>query len=182
MKRITPLILLLFLFTKSGISQGMHSITIGPDLGLGSNFGKTSKVSIGGSIEYVARLNEIFGIRLAGGYNRFNGKTYDGYVSFLPLRTGLQYFLYRDIFYMHTDIGIARYSASSGTKKTGPYLAIGAGFRQSLLNDQFIQFSSYFNFYKLSVDPPGDDLNYTWFNLRVAYGFSFGKKINTGEE
>ena len=161
--------------------QVSHSLSIGPDLGLGANFGKSSKASIGGSIEYVAKFSDIFGIRLSSGYNKFKGKVYDDFVSFLPVRAGVQAFVYEDLIFVFTEAGIANYKASTGTEKTGPSFDIGAGYRLPIANSQFVQLSAYFNFYRYKGDPPGGDFNYTWFNFRVAYGLSFGKK-NTPKE
>jgi len=156
--------------------QVSHSLSIGPDIGLGSNFGKSSKASLGGSIEYVAKLSDIFGIRLSAGYNKFKGKVYDDYVSFLPVRAGVQAFVYEDLIFFFIEGGVAKFKASTGTEKTGPSFDLGAGYRIPLTNNQFIQLSAYFNYYRYKGDPPGGDLNYTWFNFRVAYGLSFGKK------
>jgi len=162
-------------------SQVTHSISLGPDVGLGSNFGKSSKASLGGSIEYVAKLSDIFGIRLSAGYNKFKGKVYDDYVSFLPIRAGVQAFVFEDVIFFFIEGGVAKFKASTGTEKTGPSFDIGAGYRVPLTYNQFIQLSGYFNYYRYKGDPPGGDLNYTWFNFRVAYGLSFGKK-NTPKE
>ena len=166
---------------KSTLSQTTHSISIGPDLGLGANFGKSSKASIGGSLEYVTRFNDKIGIRLAGGYNKFKGSYYDDYVSFLPVRIGVHAFLSQDVIFSFAEAGIANYKASTGTKKTGPSFGIGAGYRQAIADNQFIQFSAIFNLYRYKGNSPAGSFNYTWFNFRVAYGFSFGKK-NKGKE
>jgi hypothetical protein len=182
MKRKLLVFIITFLVGKSILSQVTHSITIGPDLGLGANFGKSSKGSIGGSLEYVAQLSEKIGIRLSGGYNKFNGRYYDDYVSFLPIRIGVQAFVFEELIFAFTEAGIAKYKASSGTEKTGPSLSFGAGYRQPLSGRQFIQTSVYFNYYKYKGDPPGGDLNYTWFNFRIAYGFSFGNTRKSKEE
>jgi len=174
---------LIFTFIeKSILSQTVHSISLGPDLGIGASFGKSSKASIGGSIEYIANLNSIIGIRLSSGYNKFKGKYYDDYVSFLPIRAGVQAFVYEDLLFAFIEGGIANYKASTGTEKTGPSFSIGAGYRQPIAQNQFIQFSTYFNYYRYKGDPPGGDFNYTWFNFRVAYGLSFGKKNKPKEE
>jgi hypothetical protein len=175
------LVSIIFFAGKNLTGQVTHSVTLGPDLGLGANFGNSSKASLGGSIEYVAKLNSIIGIRLSGGYNKFKGKYYEDYVSFLPIRAGIQAFLYQDLLFAFMEGGIANYKASTGTEKTGPSFSIGAGYRQAIAENQFIQFSTYFNYNKYKGDPPGGNLNYTWFNFRVAYGLSFGKK-NTPKE
>src|SRR5688572_23336030 len=81
-------------------SQTNHFISLGPSIGVGANFGKSSKASIGGSLDYVLKFSAIFGLKLSGGYNKFNGKYYDDYVSFLPVRAGLQAFLYEDLIFV----------------------------------------------------------------------------------
>lgn len=155
---------------------------MGPDLGLGANFGKSSKASIGGSLEYVAKLSDKIGLRLAGGYNKFKGSYYDDYVSFLPIRIGVQAFLYQDMIFSFAEAGMVNYKASTGTKKTGPSFGLGAGYRQSIADNQFLQFSAIFNLYRFQRANSGGDFNYTWFNFRVAYGISFGKKNKVKEE
>lgn len=157
-------------------SQVNHSISLGPDLGVGANFGKSSKASIGGSIEYVAKFSDKIGIRVSGGYNKFKGKYYDDYVSFLPIRAGVQAFLYEDLIYLYGEGGVTKFKASTGTEKTGPSFSFGVGDRLPIGANQFIQLSVYFNYYKYKGDPPGGDLNYTWFNFRAAYGFSLSRK------
>lgn len=176
MKRKLVLFILTLSIGKSLFSQVTHSLTIGPDLGLGANFGKAAKASVGGSVEYVAKISSKLGIRLSSGYNKFNDKYDDGWVSFLPFRAGIQGFIYEDLIFVFGEAGIANYKASTGTNKTGPSFAIGAGYRLPIANSQFIQLSSYFNFYRYKGDPPGGDFNYTWFNFRAAYGLSFRKK------
>jgi hypothetical protein len=161
--------------------QVLHSLSVGPDLGVGANFGKSSKASIGGSLDYVAKFSSVIGVRVSAGYNKFKGKVYDDYVSFLPIRAGVQAFLAEDLIFVYGEGGVAKFNASTGTEKTGPSFSFGAGGRQPIGNNQFVQFSVYFNYYKYKGDPPGGDLNYTWFNFRVAYGLSFGKK-NTPKE
>jgi hypothetical protein len=180
MKKYIIIVLFLPLFGSISLSQINHSITLGPDLGIGANFGKSSKASIGGSFEYVAKFSPLIGIRLAGGYNRFNGKT-SSFVSFFPIRVGLQAFVSDDMIFFFADGGVADFKAGSGTEKSDPSFGIGAGYRLPVAGSQFAQFSAWFNFFRLKVDPPGEDINYTWFNFRAAYGLSFGKKNNPKE-
>lgn len=175
------MLLMYFTFAYNGNGQIKHSLTIGPNLGVGANFGKAAKLSLGGSLEYVIKFSDRLGARLYGGYNRFNDKNYpDAYVSFLPVRAGIQGFVYEDVLFVFADGGIANYKSSTDTKKTGPSFGIGAGHRLPIGKSQFVQTSAWFNYYRLEV-PPFTNLKYTWFNFRVAYGFSFGKK-NEPEE
>jgi hypothetical protein len=158
-------------------SQVTHSITLGPDLGIGANFGKSSKASIGGTLEYVAKFSPVVGIRLSGGYNRFNGKFYDDHVSFLRARAGFQAHLYQDIFFVFAEGGIATFKSSNPDPALTKFSwAAGAGYRQPLNKGQFLQFSAWFNYFRHNPN-----LTYTWFNFRAAYGLSFGKKNNPKE-
>ncbi len=176
MKRKIFATLLLALISRISSSQIVHSFTLGPTLGLGANFSKSSKASLGGSIDYVAKFSSVIGVRVSAGYNKFKGKVYDDYVSFLPIRGGVQAFLAEDLIFIYGEGGVAKFKASTGTEKTGPSFSFGAGRRQPIGSNHFIQLSVYFNYYKYKGDPPGGDLNYTWFNFRAAYGLSFGKK------
>lgn len=168
---------ILIVIQESIYCQVTHSITLGPDVGVGANFGKSSKASIGGSMEYVAKFSSL-GIRIASGYNKFNGRVYDDYVSFFSIRGGLQAFFYQDIFFLYTEGGTSTYRSSNPDPALTKFSwAIGAGYRQTLTQNQFLQFSSCFNHFRHNPN-----LTYTWFNFRVAYGFSFGQKKETKEE
>jgi hypothetical protein len=171
--------LIFFLFVtivNKSHSQISHSVSIGPDLGIGANFGKGSKLSPGGSFNYTLHLSDKFGIRLHAGYNKFNAKIKGDYVSFLPLRAGLQAFIYKDIFFVFAEGGVATFNDSTPEDPLSKFSwAAGLG-RNIPLNEkgnQYIQTSACFNFFK-----HGQYLNYTWFNLRAAYGLSWGKKKN----
>lgn len=124
--------------------------------------------------DYVAYITPKLGLRLHGGYNKFKGKIFDDYVSFLPVRAGVQGFIYQDLIFAFAEGGIATYKSSNpGSSRTKFSWAIGGGYNQHIneKKTQFIQTSAWFNFFKHN-----EYLNYTWFNLRVAYGFSFGKR------
>jgi hypothetical protein len=178
MKKRFLFFFILTLFTKSIFSQVTHSISIGPDIGVGANFGKSSKASIGGSFEYAVHFSPQIGIRLSTGYNKFNGKYFDDYVSFYTIRGGLQSFIYQDIFFVFADAGTATYKSSNPDPALTKFSwATGAGYRQTLGQGQFLQFSAKFNFFRHNPH-----LTYTWFNFRAAYGFSFGKKNKVKEE
>jgi hypothetical protein len=155
-------------------SQLNHTISLGPDLGIAANFGKSSKLSLGGSVEYALNFAPKVGIRLHAGYNKFKGKIFDEYVSFLPVRAGVQGFIYQDIFFAFAEGGIATYKSSNPTPALTKFSwAAGLGYNQYIdqKRKQLIQTSVYFNYFKHNTY-----LNYTWFNIRVAYGLSFGRK------
>lgn len=173
---MTKGILVLLIFTlieKSVVGQTVHSISLGPNLGLGANFGNSSKASIGGNFEYVAKFSSVIGARASVAYNKFRDKANeDRYVSFLPVRAGVQAFIYQDIFFVYAEGGIATYKSSNPDPALTKFSwSLGAGYRQPLAQNQFLQFSAWFNHFKHNPN-----LTYTWFNFGVAYGLSFGKK------
>jgi hypothetical protein len=161
----------LYLFCADCIFA-QSSISVGPQLGFASNFSSSAKVGIGGSIEYTMQLSERLGARFYGGYDRFKGKYFaDDIVSFLPVRAGLQGFIFEDIFSVYGEAGIAAFHAkSSGSQNTNFSFALGAAYRLPL-NQQFVQVSGYYNFYRYS-----EHLDYTWYNLRIAFGLNLGHK------
>jgi hypothetical protein len=173
MKQIFPIVIFL-IFSGNINSQISHSLVLGPDLGIGANFGNSSKLSIGGGINYILHVSPKIGLRLNAGYNRFNGKFFDDYVSFLPIRAGVQSFIYQNVFFAFADGGVATYKSSNPEPSLTKFSwAAGLGLNKPLneKGSQLIQTTAWFNFYKHS-----QYLNYTWFNIRVAYGFSIGGK------
>lgn len=181
MKKILCIILINSVICLVSSGQVTHSLNIGPDLGLGANFGRTSKASFGGSLEYLAKFTNTVGVRFATGFNQFNAKG-TGFISFWPARVGIEVFVFEDLFFVYGEGGIAWFASGSGTRNTGPSFAVGAGYRENLTNRQFLQFSTLFNYFKLPIASPEEDLDYTWLNFRVAYGFSWGKKSRKIEE
>jgi hypothetical protein len=168
----------LILQVEIGFAQS--SISIGPDLGLPSNFSSSSKLGIGGSLEYTNRFSEHFGIRFFSGVSSFKGKYFsDDRVSFEPIRLGGQGFLYKDLIFLYAEAGIAGFQAqSSKTHTTGFSYGLGGGYRMPInMNKQFFQLSAYYNYFRYS-----DFLTYTWLNIRLAYGINFGKKTKVKEE
>ncbi len=167
--------LLIFIFISQQVFA-QNSISVGPQLGFAANFSSSAKTDFGGSIEYSNQFSEHLGARFYTGYDRFKGKYFaDDVVSFVPIRAGLQGFLYKDIISAYIETGIASFHAkSSGSQNTSFSYAFGAAYRMPLgLNQQFVQVSGYYNYYKYS-----EHLNYTWYNLRVAYGFNLGHKTS----
>ena len=163
---------ILILIERSIYSQPIHSFSFGPDLSLGANFGKSSKPGLGGSFEYALHFTPKIGVMISTGYNKFKGTYYDDYVSFYTLRTGLQSYIYQDLFFVFADGGIATYRSSNPAPALTKFSwSAGVGYRQTLTPKQFLQFSARFNYFRHNPN-----LTYTWFNFRVAYGFSFGKK------
>jgi len=159
-------------------SQISHSISLGPDLALPSkNFGAI-KTGIGGSIDYQVKFQGPIGAQLHIGYNHFKNKVVSNdFVNFLLVRAGIVGFIYQDIIFVAADAGISHYSASTVTKQTGFSFGIGPGYKLFFNPEkkQFVQLSAYFNLHKFK-SPATGSYNYTWFNIRLAYGFSFSKK------
>ncbi len=157
-------------------AQVIHSINFGPDIGVGANFGKSANASFGGSLEYTAKFSPVVSARFATGYNKFNAKSGSGFISFLPIRAGIQTFIFEQSIFIYGEGGIVEFKGGTGTNTNGPSFGLGGGYRQPLDKGQYIQFSAYFNFFRLKVDVTREELNYTWFNFRGAYGFSWGRK------
>ena len=157
----------------SGNGQVIHSISVGPVFGVGANFGKSSNLSVGGSIEYIARFSSAVGIRLSGGYNRFNGKYFDDYVSFLAGRAGLHVFVYQDLLFVFAEAGIATYKSSNPDPALTRFSwAAGAGYYLYLGEKKHsLQMSAFFNYFRHNPN-----LTYTWIDIRAAYCFSWGDK------
>jgi hypothetical protein len=175
MKKIF-LFILLFGFYSSK-SQVTHSISLGPDLGLpGKNFGSEATLGIGGSIEYQAKFRAPIAIHFHAGYSHFSNKVLsDDKVDFLPIRIGVAGFIYKDQLFISADAGVSHFSASTGTNQTGFSFGIGPGFKFYLNPEskQFLQLSAYYNLHNYDSKTSGQNYSYTWFNIRVAYGFSF---------
>lgn len=169
-----PAFLFLFSFFLASLILAQSSISIGAQIGLASNFGSSSKMGIGGSLELDNRLSNHFGIRGSVGYNYFKGKYFvDDYVSFLPIRAGVQGYLAPEIF-VSGEAGIAVYGDSNNESKTGFSYGLGAGYRIPLHKKKFVQLSGNYNYFRHS-----SFLNYTWFQLRAAFGFSLIKFKDT---
>jgi len=158
--------------------QPTQSVTFGIDYSITSaNFGAT-KSGIGGSADYQIKFNAPVGLQFHIGYSHFKNKVLSNdVVNFLPVRAGVVGFLYQDVIFIFADAGISHYSASSGTKQNGFSFGIGPGYKLYFNPDkkQFLQLSAYFNLHHFYSNYSGG-YNYTWFNIRAAYGLSFSKK------
>jgi hypothetical protein len=177
---MNKLVGLLFFLTPIVLnSQILQSISLGYDLGIPSkNFATSSKLATGGSLQYQAKFNGPLGVQVHIGYSHFTNKAVsDEYVDFLPVRIGFIYFLYQDIIFVSADGGVSRYSASSGTKQNGFTFGFGPGYKLYFnpTSKQFVQFSAYYNLHHFYSKYTGG-YNYTWFNIRAAYGISFSKR------
>lgn len=177
MKYLFQLILLNTVLIPS-MCQTRHSVSLGPDLGIPTeSFGKVN-LGLGGSLEYNMVLKGKIGPQIHIGYQRFTSKVYsDHKVTFLPIRIGLIGFIYQDIFFVSADAGRSRYySPTTDTEQNGFTFGIGAGSKLPLSGGQFMQVSVYFNRHHFEGEFPGQEYNYNWFNIRAAYGISWGKK------
>jgi hypothetical protein len=173
---ILSLVLLKNLFICCQIT---HSLSIGPDLSIpAKNFGSESTLGIGGSLEYQAKFKGHIGLQLHVGYSHFSNKVLsDDKVDFLPVRIGVIGFIYKDQLFISADAGISHFAASTGTKQIGFSFGIGPGYKFyfSPESKHFLQFSAYYNLHNYQHESGGNsyNYNYTWFNIRAAYGFSF---------
>lgn len=157
-------------------AQKRNFISMGPDISLPSTNLKGTSVSIGGSFQYQIKFNAPVALQLHAGYSHFKDG-FGGKVNFLPIRAGVVGYLYQDILYVYTDAGISHYqSPTTTTKQNGFSFGFGGGYRQKLGVSQFLQFSTYYNLHNFKLAATSQNYNYTWFNIRAAYGFSFGRK------
>jgi len=176
------LIFLLFplIFGERTNGQSNHFISLGADLSIPiKNLGSKTPTSIGGSIDYQLKFKAPVGLQAHVGFNRFKGAIFGTILNFLPIRVGVVGYLYKDLLFVSADAGVSFYSSPNGglPAQTGFGFGAGAGYRQPVNKNQFIQLSGYYNLHKYKDTPYGTPLeyNFTWFNIRLAYGFSFGK-------
>ncbi|HEX7906387.1 MAG TPA: hypothetical protein VF487_21080 [Chitinophagaceae bacterium] len=178
---------LTFIFTLCvhfSVGQIVHSISIGPDLGIPTeSFGKAN-LGFGGSLEYNVKFSGPVGAQFHIGYQSFSNKIYsDQKVTFLPIRLGVIGFIYQDILFLNADAGISHYySPSTGTNQNGFTFGAGGGSKLKLGSGQFIQVSAYYNLHHYDGLYAGNGYNYNWFNIRAAYGLSWGKKNDNKSE
>ncbi len=172
--RSSMYLILFCLFLQKKI-HAQSSIFLGPQLGLASNFSRSSNIGFGASVEYINRFSQQIGFRGTVGYNYFKGKYFNNHVSFLPVRIGLQSFLSTNVFVL-ADAGIVAYNDNNNDSKTGFSYSVGAGYNIPLDTKKFVQLSANYNFFRYA-----SYLNYTWFNFRAAYSLSWGKRKATME-
>jgi hypothetical protein len=152
---------------------------VGPQLGFASNFSSSAKTGLGASIEYTGQFSEHLGARVYVGYDRFKGKYFaEDVVSFLPVRAGLQGFVYKDIFSVFAEAGVASFHAKSTEIHNSNFTyALGVAYRMPLgQSKQFLQVSGAYDYYRYS-----DQFHYSWYNIRLAYGLGFGRKNSEGK-
>jgi len=159
--------------------QIRQSVTIGPDLGLPYKyFGRNSKVGFGASWDYQVKISAHIGAQFHLGYIKFGDKEFtNSWVTFLPIRAGIVGYVYEDVIFVFADAGISHFHDANDDSQTGFSFGAGGGYKLYFNPDkkQMVQFSAYFNLHNFTR-PMVQSINYTWFNIRVAYGASFGKK------
>lgn len=170
--------LISFLLIKPCFSQTNHSITLGPDLGIPTtSFGK-AKLGFGGSLFYNWKFSNKIDAHINTGVigftNKFNSTDR---VQFVPVRAGLTFNLYQDIFSLLVSGGISHYSSkSTKTKQDGATLGTGFIVTQHLSGKQILQFSALYNVHHFERKGSGQSYNYNWFTLRVGYGLAWGRQ------
>lgn len=172
--------LAVFVISDMTYSQVYHSFSAGPEISLPiKNLGSRTPTSLGGSFEYQLKgENFPIGVQVHIGFNHFKDAL-GGKVNFTPARVGAVGFIYQDLIFIYSDVGISRfYSPTTGTKQNGFSFGGGAGYRIPIGEKQFIQLSGYYNLHNYRNNLFAQNYNYTWFNIRAAYGLSFGKKKN----
>lgn len=175
----------LFSFCVTAVSgQLKHSLNLGPDIGIPTTaFAKSTSLSFGGSIEYHLKFKAPIGLQARFGYNPFKDGNNDE-VRFTPLRVGLVGYIFQDLLFVNADAGISQYySPTTDTKKSGFSFGAGVGYRFPVSSNKFVQLSAYYNLHNYKDKMYGQNFNYSWFNLRAAFGISFGKtaKLNAKE-
>lgn len=180
MKKRTSLFLSFIFFNSIIFGQIDHSISLGPDLSIPTESLGRANLGFGGSLQYQLKFSAPVAVQLHVGYSSFTNKVYsDQRVSFLPVRLGAVGFVYQDIFFVYADAGISQYHSKSGDPdRSGFSFGAGVGYKQSLDNGQFLQFSAYYNLNKFKRETPGYYYKYNWFNIRAAYGLLWGKGRN----
>jgi hypothetical protein len=168
MVRIFVLVTVLFQF------QNVHAqifTTCGAEAGIPINFANASKIAYGWQVEHGYKFSEKIAARLSEGYSHFKGKLFgDSFIGLLAFRAGGQWFP-AEKFFVYGDAGVG-WLYDYGTKHTDFTYGLGAGYRIPVTaKDQFIQFSVSYNNFRLN-----QDLNYSWFGVKVAYGASFDVK------
>jgi hypothetical protein len=184
-KILISLFLLMCIYSVS--AQVTHSISIGPELSIPiKNFGSETPTSIGGSVDYQLKFNAPFALQAHIGFNRFKGALVGTRLNFLPVRIGVVGYLYKDILFVSANAGVSFYNSPNGglPAQTGLGFGAGGGYRQPLNNNKFIQLSGYYNLHKYKGNPYGTAIEYdfTWFNIRLAYGLSFGRSNKEKEK
>jgi hypothetical protein len=178
MKAVTVTLALIASYLSYG--QASQSLSIGPDFGFPTNTFGDAKTGLGGSLEYNIKITGPLGAQFHIGYQSFTSKSNSSQeVTFLPIRLGLIAFVYQDLIFVSADAGTSHYySPSTGTKQDGFTFGAGAGYRILINKNQFVQVSGYYNRHHFKKTQPFlQEYNYNWFNLRAAYGLSWGKKI-----
>lgn len=182
--KFLPVILIItFMNSVKTYCQISHYFSAGPEVSFpGKRLGSNTPASLGGSFQYQLKFNAPLAIQLHAGFNHFTDAL-GGKVNFTPVRAGLVGYVYKDIFFADICAGISHFKATpSGITKDGFSFGLGGGYRQMFGNSQFVQVSFAYNSHNYKNATYSQDYNYTWFNVRAAYGFSFGGKKEKKDE
>lgn len=150
------LVATIFYFLLATLASGQSkTISIGPQLDIPANFGKTAKLGLGASTEGVFNFNASSAFRVYAGYSSFKGKFLGDKVSFVPVRAGYQYFISPEDLYVYGEGGPVFYV---GGDHSPPQitLAFGAGSQFIISDKSIFNFSVFYNYIK------GPSVNYTW--------------------
>lgn len=161
-------------------SQAQKSFNLGLSLGkrLNQTIAGMNRV-LGASAEYTVPLSASTHIRIMTGLEgtqpgiyidsvRWAGRTDDFWV--VPVRIGVQQFLYEDRFFIFAEPGIAigffPFFEGSKTKINLSY-AFGGAYRVPLKKNKYIQTGLSFN-----RNHYNEQIRFSWVSLRVAYGIN----------
>ena len=175
MRKVFLVLASVFALSAANAQSGKNQVGIGVDLGLPmGDFGKGSKLGIGGSAKYLHGVGEAGQVTLTAGYVSFKAKGSDADVSgstaFLPILVG-----YRHNFnglYVEPQLGYTSLSSKysfggqSYSASTGGFgYAIGVGYAMEQGLDLGVRYQAV-----------SKDGTLSFIGFRVGYNFSLGGK------
>ncbi|MGI8636277.1 MAG: hypothetical protein ACR2KZ_12830 [Segetibacter sp.] len=185
------LFFIIFLILIQYQASSQNFISIGPTISAGSkSFPINGRLGVGGSLEFVHGITTHGGVRVYLGYDYFKhkypkGASHDSLVgleamgwgtnTFLPIRVGYQYFLFRDATFFYGEAGVSvlhrpTYNSRYDLTKNLFTYAVGFGQRFKIEESRAIELSLYYNYNRLYKD-----FNLNYYTFRVAYGCNFGR-------
>jgi hypothetical protein len=157
------------------ISAGQHSVSLGPDLALGSNF-RTVGIGPSASFNYKYQISSKHGIVMRLGYSKFPTPTGD--LAYTTARLGYSLSLAKNFFFS-AEAGYGKGEFISiyklKTNYWGPSLGVTAAYSIPIDSRQFIKPAFTTNFFRL-YPVYNQAWWYVWFNVGVSYGLRIGSR------